>query len=155
MIPLIQREVVEKKKWVNKEEFLDILSISQSAPGILIINMSIFIGEKLRGTKGSIAAAVGSALPSFVMILVIAMFFHSFKENEVVLRVFKGIRPAVIALIVVPLISLSKAAKLNRYTILIPVIAVVLIVLLGISPIWILISSAILGLFYYYLIKRA
>ena len=155
MIPLIQREVVEKKKWVNKEEFLDILSISQSAPGILIINMSIFIGEKLRGTKGSIAAAVGSALPSFVMILVIAMFFHSFKENEIVLRVFKGIRPAVIALIVVPLISLSKAAKLNRYTFLIPVIAVLLIVLLGISPIWILISAAILGLFYYYLIKRA
>lgn len=154
MIPLIQREVVERKKWLDNEEFLDVLAISQSAPGILIINVSIFIGEKLRGVKGSIVSALGSALPSFLMILVIAYFFDSYKDNPVVSRIFQGIRPAVVALIAVPLITLSKAANLNIYTAFIPVITVLLIVLLGISPIWIILSGAILGLFHFYFTRR-
>jgi chromate transporter len=154
MIPLIQREVVERKKWLDNEEFLDVLAISQSAPGILIINISIFIGEKLRGVKGSIVSALGSALPSFFMILVIAYFFDSYKDNPVVSRIFQGIRPAVVALIAVPLITLSKSANLNIYTAFIPVITVLLIVLLSISPIWIILSGAILGLFHFYFTRR-
>ena len=154
MIPLIQREVVERKKWLDNEEFLDVLAISQSAPGILIINISIFIGEKLRGVKGSIVSALGSALPSFFMILVIAYFFDNYKDNPVVSRIFQGIRPAVVALIAVPLITLSKSANLNIYTAFIPVITVLLIVLLGISPIWIILSGAILGLFHFYFTRR-
>lgn len=154
MIPLIQREVVERKKWLDKEEFLDVLAISQSAPGILIINISIFIGEKLRGVKGSIVSALGSALPSFIMILVIAYFFDNYKDNDVVARIFQGIRPAVVALIAVPLITLSKSANLNIYTAFIPVITVLLIVLLSISPIWIILSGAILGLFHFYFTRR-
>lgn len=154
MIPLIQREVVERKKWLGSKEFLDILAISQSAPGILIINISIFIGEKLKGVKGSIAASVGSALPSFIMILLIAHFFEAYKENEVVNRIFQGIRPAVVALIAVPLITLSKSANLNKYTAFIPIITVLLIVLLGISPVWIILSGALLGLFHFYFTRR-
>jgi chromate transporter len=154
MIPLIQREVVERKKWLDKEEFLDVLAISQSAPGILIINISIFIGEKLRGVKGSIVSALGSALPSFIMILVIAYFFDNYKDNEIVSRIFQGIRPAVVALIAVPLITLSKSANLNIYTSFIPIITVLLIVLLGISPIWIILSGALLGLFHFYFTRR-
>lgn len=154
MIPLIQREVVERKKWLESKEFLDILAISQSAPGILIINISIFIGEKLKGVKGSIAASVGSALPSFIMILLIAHFFEAYKENEVVNRIFQGIRPAVVALIAVPLITLSKSANLNKYTAFIPIITVLLIVLLGISPVWIILSGALLGLFHFYFTRR-
>ena len=154
MIPVIQKEIVEKKSWVNNEEFMDMLAISQSAPGILAINISIFIGQKLKGTKGSIVAALGTALPSFVMILLIAMFFNNFRENEIVNRIFMGIRPVVVALIAVPLISLSRSTKLNRYTSFIPIITVLLIVLLGISPVYIIMAGAILGLFYFYLIKR-
>ena len=154
MIPFIQREVVERKKWLDKEEFLDVLAISQSAPGILIINISIFIGEKMRGVKGSIVSALGSALPSFIMILVIAYFFENYKDNEIVARIFQGIRPAVVALIAVPLITLSKAANLNIYTSFIPIITVLLIVLLGISPIWIILSGALLGLFHFYFTRR-
>jgi chromate transporter len=154
MIPLIQREVVERKKWLDNSEFLDILAISQSAPGILIINISIFIGEKQRGLKGSIAAAIGSALPSFLMILIIAHFFNAYKDNAIVSRVFQGIRPAVVALIAVPLISLSRSANLNKYTAFIPVATVLLIVLLGISPIWIILSGALLGLFHFYFTRR-
>lgn len=154
MIPVIQREIVEKRGWVNNEEFMDMLAISQSAPGILAINISIFIGQRLRGIKGSIIAAIGTALPSFVMILLIAMFFSNFRDNEIVNRVFMGIRPVVVALIAVPLISLSRSTKLNRYTSFIPVISVLLIVMLGISPVYLIIAGAVLGLFYFYLIKR-
>jgi chromate transporter len=154
MIPVIQREIVEKRGWVNNEEFMDMLAISQSAPGILAINISIFIGQRLRGIKGSIIAAIGTALPSFVMILLIAMFFSNFRDNEIVNRVFMGIRPVVVALIAVPLISLSRSTKLNRYTSFIPLISVLLIVMLGISPVYLIIAGAVLGLFYFYLIKR-
>lgn len=154
MIPVIQREIVEKRGWVNNEEFMDMLAISQSAPGILAINISIFIGQRLKGIKGSIIAATGTALPSFVMILLIAMFFNNFRDNEIVNRVFMGIRPVVVALIAVPLISLSRSTKLNRYTSFIPVISVLLIVMLGISPVYLIIAGAVLGLFYFYLIKR-
>ncbi len=154
MLPIIQREVVEKKGWLSKEDFLDILAISQSAPGVFVINISIFIGERLKGFKGSVVAAFASAFPSFAIILVIAMFFSAFKDNPVVNSIFTGIRPAVVALIAVPLIAMSKSVKLNKYTSLIPFATVLLIVLLGISPIYIIISGALLGIFYFYLVKR-
>ncbi|GAB1472644.1 chromate transporter [Bacteroidota bacterium] len=155
MIPLIQKEVVERRGWVKEEEFLDYLAISQSAPGILAINISIFIGEKLKGVKGSVVAALGSALPSFVMILLIALFFQGYRDNEIVNKIFMGIRPAVVALIAVPFLTLSKSAITNRYTAIIPVVAVVLIAFLGVSPIWLILSGALLGLFYHFLtVKR-
>lgn len=154
MLPLIQKEVVEKKGWLSKEDFLDVLAISQSAPGVFAINISIFVGERLKGFKGGVVAALGSTLPSFVIILLIAMFFSSFKDNEVVNSIFMGIRPAVVALIAVPLIGMSKTINMNRYTSLIPIATLLLIVLLGISPIYLIMAGAILGLFYFYLIKR-
>lgn len=154
MLPLIQKEVVEKKGWLSKEDFLDVLAISQSAPGVFAINISIFVGERLKGFKGGVVAALGSTLPSFVIILLIAMFFSSFKDNEVVNSIFMGIRPAVVALIAVPLIGMSETINLNRYTSLIPIATLLLIVLLGISPIYLIMAGAILGLFYFYLIKR-
>lgn len=154
MIPLIQKEVVDKKGWLTKDEFLDYLAISQSAPGILAINISIFVGEKLKGVKGSVVASLGSALPSFVMILLIALFFQSYEDNPTVIKIFKGIRPAVVALIAVPFLTLSKSASLNRYTAIIPVISIVLIAFIGVSPIWLILSAAILGLFYHFLSNR-
>jgi chromate transporter len=155
MIPLIQKEVVDKKGWLTKEEFLDYLAISQSAPGILAINISIFVGEKLKGVKGSVVASLGSALPSFIMILLIAIFFQNYEDNLTVIKIFKGIRPAVVALIAVPFLTLSKSASLNRYTAIIPVISIVLIAFLGVSPIWLILSGAILGLFYHFLSAKS
>ena len=102
MVPLIENEIVPKRKWIAQEDFIDLLAISQSAPGILAVNISIFIGYKLRGIRGSIITALGTILPSFIIILAIALFFHSFKDNPIVERIFKGIRPAVVALIAAP-----------------------------------------------------
>ena len=131
MVPLIENEIVTKRNWISKDDFIDLLAIAQSAPGILAVNISIFIGYKLRGIRGSLVTALGTVLPSFVIILAIAMFFHNFKDNPIVERIFKGIRPAVVAV--------------NRYTLWIPVVSALLIWLLGFSPIWIIIAAGVGG----------
>ena len=112
MVPLIENEIVTKRNWISKDDFVDLLAISQSAPGILAVNISIFIGYKLRGIRGSLVTALGTVLPSFIIILAIAMFFHNFKDNPIVERIFKGIRPAVVALIAAPTFSMAKSANL-------------------------------------------
>lgn len=138
MIPIIQREVVEKNGWIEEKDFMDILAISQSAPGILAVNISIFLGYRLRGVKGSIVATLGSALPSFLIILLIAMFFTGYQDNPTVIKIFKGIRPAVVALIAVPMIGMAKKAKLNIYTGTLAAATAVLIIFLKVSPLYIL-----------------
>jgi chromate transporter len=143
MVPLIENEIVTKRKWIAQEDFVDLLA--QSAPGILAVNISIFIGYKLRGIRGSIITALGTILPSFIIILAIALFFHNFKDNVIVERIFKGIRPAVVALIAVPTFSMAKSARINRYTIWIPIVSALLIWLLGFSPIWIIIAAGVGG----------
>ena len=153
MIPIIEAEVVDKYKWVSKEEFLDLIAISQSCPGVFAINISIFIGYKLRKTAGAVSCALGTALPSFLIILAIAMFFHQFQDNPIVASIFRGIRPAVVALIAVPTFKLAKSAKLTRTNCWIPVAGALLIWLLGVSPIYIILAAGIGGYLYGTLIK--
>ena len=102
MIPIIEAEVVDKNKWIEKEEFLDLIAIAQSCPGVFAVNISIFIGYKMRKLRGTLCTCIGTALPSFLIILLIAMFFHQFQDNSIVAAAFRGIRPAVVALIAVP-----------------------------------------------------
>ena len=144
MIPIIQREVVEKNGWIEEKDFMDILAISQSAPGILAVNISIFLGYRLRGVKGSIVATLGSALPSFLIILLIAMFFAGYQDNPTVIKIFKGIRPAVVALIAVPMINMAKKAKLNIYTGTLAAVTAALIVFLKVSPLYILLVVGVI-----------
>jgi chromate transporter len=148
MVPLIEDEIVAKRKWIKSEDFLDLLAIAQSSPGILAVNIAIFVGYRLKGMKGSLVTSLGAILPSFLMILAIALFFQQFKSNVYVEKVFKGIRPAVVALIAAPTFKLGKSAKINRYTIWIPVISALLIWLLGFSPIWIIIAAGAGGFMY-------
>ncbi len=148
MIPLIEEEVVFRHKWISKEELLDLIAIAQSCPGVFAINTAIFIGYKLRNTPGAIAAALGTALPSFLIILAIAIFFHQFEDNRIIAAMFKGIRPAVVALIAVPTFRLAQRAQLNWFTIWIPVVSALLIWLLGVSPIWVIIAAGIGGYAY-------
>ena len=145
MIPLIEEEVVNRHKWVSKDEMLNLIAIAQSCPGVFAINISIFVGYKLRKTRGAIATALGTALPSFLIILAIAVFFHHFEDNRVIAAMFKGIRPAVVALIAVPTFNLARRAQLNRYTLWIPIVSALAIWLLGVSPIWIIFIAGSLG----------
>ena len=110
MLPMIEDEVVDKKKWINKGDFLDLLAVAQTVPGVFAVNMSINIGYRLRKVPGALACALGCVLPSFLMILAIALFFHQFENNPTVEAIFKGIRPAVVALIAAPCIKLSALA---------------------------------------------
>ena len=145
MIPLIEEEVVNKKGWVSKNEMLDLIAIAQSCPGVFAINIAIFIGYKLRKIRGAVATSLGTALPSFLIILAIAMFFQQFEDNRVVAAMFRGIRPAVVALIAVPTFNLGKQAKLNKFTIWIPIVSALAIWLLGVSPIWVIIVAGVGG----------
>ena len=148
MIPIIEEEVVNRHRWVDKEEMLDLIAIAQSCPGVFAINISIFVGYKLRKVRGAIATALGTALPSFLIILAIAMFFHQFEDNRYIAAMFRGIRPAVVALIAVPTFNLGKSAELNKFTIWIPVVSALAIWLLGVSPIWVIILAGLGGYIY-------
>ena len=148
MIPIIETEVVDRHRWISKEEFLDLIAIAQSCPGVFAINISTFIGYKLMKRRGAITCALGTALPSFLIILLIAMFFHQFQDNPVVAAIFRGIRPAVVALIAVPTFNLAKSAKISWVNCWIPIGGALLIWLMGISPIFIILAAAISGWIY-------
>ncbi len=129
MISIIQREIVDKHRWLEAEEFLDLLAVAQSMPGILAVNIGVIVGDRLKGLKGSVCAALGMILPSFLIILAIAMFLtpDTIKNNAVVARIFKGIRPAVVALIIEPVLTTARAARINWKTVAIPVTVALLI----------------------------
>ena len=148
MIPIIQREVVEKHQWTTEKELLDLIAIAQSCPGVFAINISIFIGYKLRKMKGALCTALATALPSFIIILLIAMFFHQFEDNKVVAAIFRGIRPAVVALIAVPTFNLAKSAKINLANCWIPIACALAIWALGVSPILIIVLAGLGGYVY-------
>lgn len=154
MISIIQREVVEKHHWIKQEEFLDLLAIAQSMPGILAVNISTVIGDRLKGVKGSLAAALGTILPSFIIILMIAIFLtpDAIKNNPTLTAIFKGIRPAVVALIIAPVITTAKSAGINLKTVLIPV-AVALLIYSGLpiisNPVIFISIGAIGGYLYF------
>lgn len=148
MIPIIQNEIVERHKWMSEDEFLDVLAIAQSCPGVFAINISIFIGYKLRKIKGAVCTCLGTALPSFLIILLIAMFFHSFKDNRIVEAIFRGIRPAVVALIAVPTFNLAKSARITLTNCWIPIACAMAIWALGVSPILIILIAGTAGYIY-------
>lgn len=150
MISIIEKEIVDKHRWLEREEFLDLLAIAQAVPGILAVNISVVVGDRLRGMKGSIAAAIGTILPSFLIILAIAIFLtpEIIKNNQVVSSIFKGIRPAVVALIIAPVLSSAKAAGITWHTVVIPA-AVALLIFSGLpvvsNPIVYIILGGIVG----------
>lgn len=146
MIPIIEKEVVDKNHWLSKEEFMDMLAVVQSLPGPISINSSVYIGYKISKFWGSLICALGAALPSFVIILLIAIVFTDIQDNPTIEKVFKGIRPAVVALIVVPVIFMAKTAKITWKTLWIPISVAAVVVFLGISPAYIIIIAAMIGI---------
>lgn len=144
MIPIIEREVVGRRAWVDEKEFFDLLTLAQSAPGPISLNTSVFVGYKMYGYRGALAALFGVALPSFVILLVVAMFFSQIRENPIVDAAFKGMRPVVVALMFAPVVGLAKGTK---WWVMAIAAAVALVVWhFGFSPIYMLIVAAVAGL---------
>lgn len=159
MISIIEREIVDRHQWITKNDFLDLLAIAQSLPGILAVNIAVAVGNKLRGGKGSAVAALGTIIPSFVLILCIAIFLtpETIKNNHALSAIFMGIRPAVVALIIAPVISTAKAANIDWKTIWIPIIVATMISLgLGLwsNPIFYIILGGAGGYIYFRLTQK-
>ncbi len=140
MLPLIEEEMT-KRGWISAEDIQDIIVLAQSAPGILAVNMAIYTGHKIRGLKGSIVSAVGAVLPSLIIILLIAMFFTEFKENDIVRRIFQGVRPAAVALILVPAVRMARSGCKSWWTWAIAAASLLGVAFLKVSPIWIILVT--------------
>ena len=146
MIAAIKKELVERQ-WLTDEDFIDIITLAQTAPGLFAVNIAILTGHKLRGTKGSVVATIGSALPPFIIILLVAMFFTSYKDNEYVIKAFKGIRPAVVALIGVPMLDMLRSTRMRWWSWTIVLLSMLLVCFLSVSPIYILICVIAIAAF--------
>lgn len=154
MLALIQREVVDRRGWIDEEEFLNMIALAQAAPGIIAVNSAIFIGWRIGGWKGVVGAVLGAVLPSFVIILLIAMVFSEWKELPAVEAAFKGIRPAVVALIAAPLVKLARSAMKrpspvkggewrNAAPLLISLAAALAIWLGHVNPVWVILITIV------------
>ncbi len=143
MIPLIQREVIERHKWIDEKDFLDMLVLAQSTPGPIAVNTSVFVGYKVAGTVGAIMATLGTVLPSFMVILLLAIFFAEVRENRYVDAAFRAMRPAVVALIVAPLIGLVKGMK--WYLMGVAAAVAVAVWYFGFSPAYLIGASLVIG----------
>ena len=148
MLPIIQKEVAETKGWMDDEEFLDAISLTNSLPGPLAINAATFVGYRVCKVKGALAAVLGAASPSVIIILAVAMVFSNLTEYPVVQHIFDGIRPAVVALILYAVIKLAKSAKITEYfNWIIALAALAAIAVFGLHPIVVVVAAALYGLF--------
>jgi chromate transporter len=145
MVPIIQSEVVDKRQWIDKDEFIDILAVAQSTPGVLAVNLASFIGYKKKGIAGAAVAALGAVLPSFLIILLVAIFFTRLMENEIVKQAFNGIRPAVAALITFSVYKIAKSSKITLPWYIITFIAAGIIIFVDADPILVIIFSGLTG----------
>jgi chromate transporter len=143
MIPIIQYEVVNRRKWLSETEFVELLTIAQAAPGPISLNTAVFVGYKCRGYKGALAAIMGVVIPSFVIILAVAMFFHTMRDNRWVDAAFRGMRPAVVALIVAPIVGLAKG--LHWMLMAVAGVTALSVWYFGFSPVWLLVVGAMGG----------
>ena len=148
MIPIMEQEVVDRRGWLTREEFMDNLSLSQAMPGVFAVNMATIIGRRLGGFRGVLCAVLGNVLMPIALILLLAIFFRYFRDNIIVERIFMGLRPAVVALIVAPVFRMAKSAKINWKNCWIPVVSALLIWLLGVSPVWVIIAAIVGGLLF-------
>ena len=154
MLSMIEREVVERRRWINHEEFMNMIALAQAAPGLIAVNSAIFIGWRIGGWRGVIATVLVAVLPSFLIILAIAMVFQDYKDLPAVEAVFKGIRPAVVALIAAPLVRMARSSKITWGTAIVPIAGALLIWLAGLSPVWIILVTVLTTLLYTYLKER-
>jgi chromate transporter len=148
MMPIMHKEVVEKKQWATDEDILKLLVISESTPGVLAVNSATFIGYKIAGFFGALLATLGVVLPSFIVISIISLFIVEFKELEYVGYAFMGIRAAVAMLILNAVFKLSKKVKKTWFSYLIFAVAFIVALLTEFSVIYLLFIGAILGILY-------
>ena len=148
MIPLMQREIVDRHHWMSQEEFLDHVSLSQTMPGVFAVNMASMVGYRLRGKRGALAAVFGNIVMPITAILLIAVFLRQFRQVPAVEHIFMGLRPAVVALIAAPVFTMARSAHVTWSNVWIPIVSALAIWLLGINPAWVVLVTALAGWIY-------
>lgn len=148
MLSLIRHDVVDRRQWLTEQEFVDLFAVSQSLPGVFAVNISIFVGYRLKKKLGAIAAAVGATLPSFLIILLIAMSYREVQSNPWVMRVMLGIRPTVVAMIAIPVVTTWRAMRGTWRMVWLPILSALLVWAVGVSPVWIIVGAAVGGIVY-------
>lgn len=154
MLSMVEKAVVDQKKWIASDEFWDMIAIIQSLPGVFAVNTALYVGQKVAGRKGAFASMLGAILPSIIIILFLATVFREFRDNPVVECIFKGIRPCVVALILAPSLRMIKSAKVTWKTAIIPILAVFLIWWCKISPAYVILTAIAGSLVYALIIER-
>jgi chromate transporter len=145
MIPVMEKELVDRHKWLKKEDFIDCISLTQAVPGPVAFNMSIYLGYEVKGFWGALVSVIGVALPSVLIIVTIAAFFTNFTQYKVVQSMFRGIRPAVVALIAYAAINIAGHLKWTWSMVVIAIVSFLLNSLLGLNPIFLIIFAFILA----------
>ena len=145
MLPIIQREIVENKKWSTEKEILDYYAVGQCTPGVIAVNTATFIGYKLRGITGGIIATIGVVFPSLIIILTIASFLQNFADMAILQSAFAGIRVAVVALIITTVIKLLKSSVKDYLGSIIAIITFIISAFIGLSPVYVVIAAGLTG----------
>ncbi len=148
MLTMVERDIVTKRKYIEKDEFWDLIAILQSLPGVFALNTALYVGYKLRGRWGAFWASLGAVLPSFIVIILFAMCFTEIKEKEFVVKLFEGIRPCVVALIAVPAVNLIKKNCKDWKMVLVAILSAVLIWWFKVNPIWIVVAVSVAAVAY-------
>ncbi len=146
MLPMLQREVVENKGWATEAELMDYYAVGQCIPGVIAVNTAVFVGNKVKGLIGAIAASLGVVAPSLVIIVAIAAFIRSFSELEIVQNAFAGIRVAVCVLIFTAVVKLFKKAIIDKFTFALFAVVFLLSIFVDVSPIIFVVAAAVLGI---------
>ena len=154
MLSMVEKAVVDKRHWIPSDEFWDMIAIVQSLPGVFAVNTALYVGHRIAGKKGAVAAMLGAIIPSIVIILLLATIFREYRDLPVVERIFKGIRPCVVALILAPSLRMIKSAKITWKTAVIPIATVILIWWFKVSPAIVILAAIAGSLVYAILMER-
>lgn len=148
MIPLIEKEAVEKKKWISNEELLDVIAIAESTPGPIAVNAATFIGKKVGGFIGALCATLGVVLPSFIIIVAVSYFLEAFRELRIVRYAFFGIRAGVLALILKALISMFQQSAKDVFSYVLIIASAAAVIFFDVNAILVIITCALTGIIY-------
>ena len=154
MLPIIQREIVEKKALISEEEFMDAIALAQASPGPVAVNTSVYVGYRVQGFKGALASTLGAVLPSFFIILLIAAYFIQFRDNAIIEKVFLGIRPAIVALILAAVYKMWIKTKRTYNKLFIAIGTVFIIIFVGVSPALVVVAGAVISVIYHRFILK-
>lgn len=146
MLPFIQQEIVEKHHWMTKEDFIDMLAVTNSAPGAFAINASIFIGFRLRRFPGALVSAIGTVLPSFLIIVLFAALISHFQDNAILKKFFLGVRPAVVALILASGIKMAQSTLRKKSDFIVAAVALILVLLTSLHPVLLILAGVLAGI---------